>query len=883
MRLSPGAILGPYEISAALGAGGMGEVYRARDSRLGRDVALKVLPGEVTGDADRLARFEREARSSSALNHPNIVTIHDFAFAADECYLVMELIRGESLRDLISRGPVPRKKLYAIASGIADGLAAAHAAGIIHRDLKPENVMITSEGTAKILDFGLVKSTPEISGADSPTELRLTETGVVLGTALYMAPEQARGAPVGIQCDHFALGLIIYEMATGKHPFRRQNAYETVSAIINDEPPPLDDSFPEPFLWIVERCLAKEPSERYASTADLAHDLANLRDRSGSLRPHRGASGTPKKTFATPALLMVATLLLITAIVLGVIAARTPSPAGSGGGLYDPIQLSLVVPELELYRDGVGVPVAISPDGRYLVSFGVGEGGTDDLWLSDLRSGARRLLATDAFAAAWSSDGRSIAYFNDGMLKTVPVEGGPASVVCEARAEGTPSWHGDTILFGQYSHGGPVGPGIYRVNSSGGVPELLIGGVELEIGFSLPWWPQFLPDGNRFLYIILTSAPGRHRILHEVMLGSLDGAPPRKVGDINSRAVFADGHLLFVRDGTLLAQPFDPDATRFTGEAQPLVDGLHYFRSTGMAAFSVSQNGLVWRTARPQSRLVWMDRNGMESEPIATAYFDVAGRLSPDGNRYTVGVYDPLQGISDVWTYDLTRASAERLTSDLLDQKAPIWAADGATIYYRSDGYGGPPDILELRPGQQRGTILHKGPSVEHPEDLSPDGRWLLYTTRLPSSDIYRLPLDPPGEPSPYVATRFHEASPRFSPDGLWVAYSSNVSGRAEVYVRPFEGAAQAIRISRDGGVMPRWSADGKEIFFFGPAGRVMSVTFDEGAGVPRMLFQAPNAVSFETGPDRERFLMQIEEKSGEAPVQLLLNWQGRLGAAGSR
>jgi eukaryotic-like serine/threonine-protein kinase len=268
---------------------------------------------------------------------------------------------------------------------------------------------------------------------------------------------------------------------------------------------------------------------------------------------------------------------------------------------------------------------------------------------------------------------------------------------------------------------------------------------------------------------------------------------------------------------------------------------------------------------------------------LATEYFDVAGRLSSDGTRYTVGVINSLQGISDVWTYDLTRASAERLTSDLLDQRSPIWAADGRTIYYRSDGYGGPPNIFELRPGEPRGTMIYRGPSVDNPEDLSPDGHSMLFTTFVGSSDVYRLPLDPVGEASPYLATRFHESSPRFSPDGAWVAYSSNISGRAEVYIRPFEGEGQAMRISRDGGVMPRWSSDGKELFFLGPAGRMMSVTLNGAAGVPSMLFQAPSVVAFEVGPDRGRFLVQLEETTGEAPVHLLLNWRARLETAGSR
>lgn len=874
MRLNPGSTLGPYEISGPIGAGGMGEVYRARDTRLGRDVAVKVLPHQVTDDPDRLARFEREARSASALNHPNIVTIHDFTAADDECYLVMELIRGESLRDQISRGPLPLKKVLSIATGIAEGLAAAHAAGIVHRDLKPENVMVTGDGAPKILDFGLVKLAAATHPADSPTEVMVTDAGVVLGTVAYMSPEQARGETIGIQSDQFSLGLMLYEMATGSHPFRRGNSFETVTAILNDDAPPVGESFPEPFVWIVERCLAKDPSDRYASTTDLARDLATVRDRLGTSRVRARLGEAPKRKVTVPQALLLAGAALLVAAAL--FAAAWSRVRRETEGIAEPIQLDLATPQFEAHLDEVAVPVVISPDGRYVVTYAAGANATNELWLSDLRSGSNRLIAENAYAAAWSEDSRSIAYFANGKLNTIPVDGGPAKVICDADPEGTPSWHRDTILFVQYS-GGPSRIGIYSVSSQGGTPKQLLGMTDSSSkGPALAWWPHFLPDGDRFLYMTLRLTPRTSSISHELMIGSLSGKPAEKIGDIDSRAVFSDGYVLYVRDGTLLAQPFDPDEGKFTGEAEPLIDDLHYFRSTGMAAFNVSNNGiLVWRSARRPSRLVWLDRSGTELESITTALFDTPGRLSADGTRYAVGIIDDKQGIADVWVNDLSRGSSERLTFDLLDQKAPIWAADDRTIYYRTDGQNGPPDIMTLRAGARERSMLHEGPSVEHPEDVSPDGKWLLFSDQA-SADIFVLPLDPPGAPQPIAATPFHEWSPRFSPDGRWVAYASNLSGRFEVYVKPFGGTEAATRVSRDGGTLPRWSRDGKELFFLGPAGRMMAVAVDGSFGTPRMLFQNGSAISFETSPDG-RFLVHLDERIGEPSVHLLLNWKARL------
>ena len=865
MRLSTGSTLGPYEITGAVGAGGMGEVYRARDTRLGREVAVKVLPHDVADNPERLARFEREARSASALNHPAIITIHEFASAEGRAYLVMELVRGESLRDILARGALPPRKLFPIAAALADGLAAAHAASIVHRDLKPENVMLTGDGAPKILDFGLVKggSVPADLG-HSATELQVSQAGMVFGTASYMAPEQARGESVDFRSDQFAFGLILYEMATGRHPFRRGTAVETLASILDDDPEPLGDSLPEPFVWVVERCLAKRPSERYGSTADLARDLARLRDRTSSgMRPV--STRTPVAwTWRSGG---VAAAILIALLVTTAMWRRSPAVGG------DALQVSVSMPAIaNVFMGEVAQPVAISPDGRYLAIYGADAHGTNHLWLHDLRSSTTKLIAENAFAAAWSTDSRAIAYFADGKLKTISVEGGPPHTVCDARPESTPSWHGDTILFAQYSKA----PGIYRVSARGGAAELIVGPEKGNPDFA--WWPQFLPDGKRFLFLALRQPQAAEgaEITHELFVGSLDGAARQSIATIDSRAVFADGHLLFIREGTLLAQPFNPDTLRFTGEATPIVEGLHYVRSTGLAAFSVSANGvLAWRSARAPSRLVWFDRNGMEVGTIGTLLSE-GGRLSRDGKRLAVGVVDPKHGVSDIWIHDLTHESPDRMTFQLLDEKHPVWAPDG-TIYYRSDGGGGPPDIFKLAPGQNRREVVYRGPGVNEPHDVSPDGRWLLLIDYTPpvGADISVLPLATQGPARPFAATPFQELSPRFSPDGRWVAYSSDISGRPEVYVRAFEGSATPVKVSQSGGTQPRWRPDGKELSFLAPGGRLMIVPVAGTFGVPRMLFQAADAADFEVDADGTRFLVHLRER--REPVHLLVNWLARL------
>lgn len=859
MHLTPGGRLGPYEITGAIGAGGMGEVYRARDSRLGREVAIKVLPREVSHDPERLGRFEREARSASALNHRNIVTVHDFTSNGEAAWLVMELIRGASLRDLLRRGAVPPRMLYSVGAGVAAGLSAAHAAAIVHRDLKPENIMIAEDGTAKILDFGLVKV--EASDPDANTAAQVTRSGTVVGTAQYMSPEQALGQQVDFRTDQFSLGLILYEMATGIHPFRRRTSAETVAAILNEDAPPLEGAHPEPFVWIVERCLSKNPNLRYGSTDDLARDLDRLSERRTSPDlPRRKRSVRPW---------IGAGAALVAGAVLGVLM-RPRDTAGT-----PTIHAAIPTPEIsEVLMDEVSVGLAVSPDGRYLAINGVDAKGTTGLWIRDLRSGTVRRLVENAFSAAFSGDVRNIAYFADGKLLTVPIEGGPAHTVCAARPESALTWRSDTILFAQYSQN----PGTYRVAAAGGTPERL----HARVGSGpLPWWPQFFSDGKRYFFVTFEPKPDGSGFAHALYLATLEGRAPRKIATIESRAVYADGYLLFVRDGSILAQRFDLKTERLSGEPSPIVENVHYFGNTGAAAFAVSDTGvLAWRTARSPSRVAWVDRRGVELGEIGRARFRPDARISPDGRLYAAGVVDGKRGTSDLWVYDLERGSAERVTYRVFDEAAPVWSPDGRALYYRSDGAGGPPDIFRRTLGHPEGAVLHRGLAVEAPQDVSPDGKFLVFTQArdVEGADIYLLPLDPPGPPRALAVSPFNEVSPRFSPDGRLVAYSSDISGTVEVYVQPIEGPSQSVRVSQHGGTRPRWRRDGGELFYLAPGGRMMSVPMENGRpGAPQILFQAATAIDFDVARDGSKFLVQLSDELSEPVVHVLTNWRGRL------
>jgi serine/threonine protein kinase/Tol biopolymer transport system component len=886
VTLVAGTRLGPYEILAPIGAGGMGEVYRARDPRLGREVAVKVLPAAVSSNPERMRRFEKEARAASALNHPNIVTIHDVGESGGVVFLAMELVEGRTLREVLAEGAVATRSLLTIAAQVAEGLAKAHGAGIVHRDLKPENVMVTPDGFAKILDFGLAKLTEAgDSGGETaaPTVTGATAPGVVMGTAGYMSPEQALGKPVDFRSDQFSLGAILYEMATGKRAFSRASAPATLAAIIHEEPESIagpSPRTPAPLRWLVERCLAKKPDDRYASTRDLARDLATLRDRlsesgSAALSPAAPAARTSR---SWGALAVVATVLA-----LGVAVYATRRPASPPA---PPVRFSVVPPPGVLFSSGeIEGHSSLSPDGRQLVFAGETTEGRR-LYLRSLDSLETHPLAgtEGGISPFWSPDSRSIGFFANGKLLRLDLAGGPPRLVCEAsNLETLPSWGSSgQILFAQI---GPKDPGIYVVGASGGEPHrLLDSGGKKNFGL----WPHFLPDGKRFLYLYLDFEK-REAPRWYLRAGSLDSDRTSVISDrIWSRVEYARGALIFASQGVLLAQPFDAENLRFSGAAVTLADRVYYFNGPAMAGFSASPAGVIaYEKPEPAHRAYWVDRSGREAETVPLSGVLGAVRVSPDGRSLASQIRNEKTGTSDIWLYDLSRRLPLRLTLDEGDDQAPIWSADGTKLFFRSDRRG-PPDLYEVpanSPG--RDALLLERPGVQHPDDVSPDGRFLIFTewSRRTNGDLWLLPLAGDGKPRPLEQSVYNERNARFAPDGRWIAFVSNESGTDEIYLRPLEGAGERIRVSSQGGARPRWRRDGRELFYLSADSDIVSVpvTWAPGPrpGVATTLFRLDGEVhDFDVDASGKRFLVDVAPRD-PAPIGVLLNWPSLLGKPG--
>jgi len=881
MPLGPGAKLGPYEVLAPLGAGGMGEVYRARDTRLDRTVALKVLPGHLAASPDLRQRFEREARAVSSLNHPHICSLFDVGQQDGTDYLVMEYLEGETLADRLGRGPLPTDQVLRYGIEIADALDKAHRQGIVHRDLKPGNVMLTKAG-AKLLDFGLAKLQPAAAPAASVLSAMatahrpLTEAGTVLGTFQYMAPEQLEGKEADARTDLFALGTILYEMATGRKAFSGKSQASLIAAILSADPPPLSSVQPlaPPALErLVKVCLAKDPDDRLQTAHDVMQELKWIAE-AGSAAGVPAPVAARRRSRERLAWVLVGLLALLSSA-LTVFVASWPRPA------VQPTRFLVPAPE---GVSSVGYQT-LSPDGRNLAILATVEGVTS-IWVRPLDSlEAHPLRGTEGVADdyMWSGDSASVAFVLKGRLNRLALSGGPSLTICEMKGDlETGEWGRDgTILLSSSREGV-----IYRVSASGGTPTAVTT-VEKDAA-EIQTFPTFLPDGRHFLYLARRSPLETSAIY----LASLDSPERRLLVPAESQASYAPpGHLLFVRGGTLMAQPFDVRALRVHGEAVPLADDVLYPGGTPYADFSVSANGTLAfrRKERVRAQLTWLDRGGRAQGTIGAPgpYSQLA--LSPDGTRLVVLREEASRRSREIWLFDLQRGSSRPVTEPG-PYSMPRWSHDGRSILF---GAGFPGEQGELRRRAWDGTgseeVLLKAEGLVRPLDVSPDGRVVAYMGLGPrgDSDILALPLTGEKSASGLVQTPRNEGQAQFSPDGRWLAYAALEEARHEAYVEPNPPAGGRWQVSVTGGFQPRWRSDGKEIFYLALDGTLMAVDVDPApfglkVGHPKALFRAPVATGqlwfganhYVVAANGQRFLFASPLTGGALPpVTVVLNW----------
>jgi serine/threonine-protein kinase len=866
MRDLIGRTLGHYRIVDKIGEGGMGEVYRAHDERLDRQVAVKVLPASVAQDSERIARFEREAKAVAKLSHPHICTLHDVGREEGVDFLVMEYLDGESLADRLAKGAVPLEGALAFAIQIAGALDAAHRRGILHRDLKPGNIMLTKDG-AKLLDFGLAKlSAPDtvVSVSALATEDKpLTAEGTLVGTVQYMAPEQLEGKEVDARTDIFAFGALLYEMVTGNKAFEGTSQASLISAIMSSEPRGISElhvNSPPALDRTVAKCLAKDPEERWQTARDLVDELRWI----------DSGAGAETTVVARPRSRRLAYGALIGALVATAIMwviqpepPSTPSPARFLLNLPDGQEIGL----------DYSPPVVLSPDGSQLafISWRIGE----DLQPEDPQL---YLRAIDGFEARplpgaeeaedmpfFSPNGRWIAYFSGGKLRKLSLAGGVPVTICDVpQYHAGASWGPDgSIVFGS------AGSGLMKVSASGGSPEPLTTPRHGEIQH---WWPQFLPDGKAIVFTadttsgfrpaIVSLEAGEHRVLEELGAGRVARYVPT-------------GHIVYAEGGRLLAAPFDPERLELTGTASTVLDGLHISPTSGLAYFAVSNTGtlvyLAGSQAEVERRLVLVDRQGVGTPIVDERGNFVGPRFSPDGTK--VAVSRPLRsGAGDIWVYDLMSGARIRLTTRGANY-APIWAPDGDRITFTSEYK----TIQSKMVGGDAVDELHKSSNPISPCSWTPDGHVLMFEEIHPGTrgDIWVLPEG--GEAHPWIATEFYEEQSQLSPNGRWLAYASDESGRIEVYVQAYPGPSEKWAVSIDGGSEPVWSRDGRELFYRSGA-RLMVVSIQTSpafrASPPRQLFEGPYARTYDVAPDGQHFLMiESGEEEGGNQLHLVLNW----------
>jgi eukaryotic-like serine/threonine-protein kinase len=883
MAIFLGKRLGPYEILSAIGAGGMGEVYRARDTRLGRIVAIKALPTHLADRSELRERFEREARTIASLNHPHICTLYDVGQQDGTDFLVMEYLEGETLGRRLLKSLIPLEQVLQYAIEISDALDKAHRKGVTHRDLKPGNIMLTKSGT-KLLDFGLAKLTQEaapanVSLSDLPTANDpLTAEGAIVGTLQYMAPEQLEGKEVDGRTDIFAFGAVVYEMATSKRAFEGKTQASVIGAILKDDPPPISSLQPmtPPALdRVVKRCLAKETDERWQSANDLTNELKWIAESGWQLTsaPPAAAKGI-RAVGRRPVILGLGGLLL--GLVIASLATWNlkTAPASSPQPV---IRTVIDLPPGQQLAGLDGTAVVLSPDGTQLV-YVARQGGTQRIYLRAMDAmGAKPVPGTEgASSPFFSPDSQWLGFFADGRLKKVSMSGGTAQVLADAVQPRGGSWGSQgTIAFGV------VQSPLRQVSNGGGVPQLL---THLEKTESSQRWPEFLPGSKAVLF---ASSPTAITFTNaQVAVSLLGTGEQRNLARGTSPHFVSSGHLIYAQGGTLTAVPFDPVRLEVTGAAIALVEGVLQSLAGGEAQYSVSNTGSLVYVAGPvqsaQSRLVWVSRNGVEQLLAAPVRAYGVPRLSPDGRQVAVGI---LEEESHLWLYDLVRETLTRFTFQGSYNPVSVWTPDGKRIAFESNQEGPPNLFWQLANGGGELERLTTSEHINAPQSFTPDGKLLAFIEVTPDtkSDIWVVRVGD-RKAQPFLRTPFNEGGARFSPDGRLLAYSSDESGRVEVYIQPYPGPGGKWQISTEGGTEPMWNPNGRELFYRN-GDKMMSIEITTrpgfAAGTPKMLFEGPYELSpvptanYDVSSDGQGFLMlkPIEQDSPPTQINVVLNW----------
>jgi serine/threonine protein kinase len=898
MALTSGTKLGPYEIQSPLGAGGMGEVYRAKDTRLDRIVAIKILSTHLSENPEIKQRFEREARAISALNHPNICHLYDIGSQDGTDFLVMEFLEGETLADRLRKGAMPLGEILKIGIAVAEALAFAHRNGIVHRDLKPGNIMLTPGG-AKLMDFGLAKplsaQTAGVSSASAPSFTAaatmsgpspltpLTMAGSIVGTIQYMSPEQIEGKEADVRSDIFALGAVLYEMAAGKRPFSGKSQISLASSILENDPEPIRASKPQipvAYEQAVTTCLQKNPEERFQSAQDLKLQLQWI----GKEKPASAATGldavttVPRKTQRL-AWVFVALAMLILGIAAGFFLhpASTPAPA---------IRTVINSPEktsFNLAGDFAGPPV-LSPDGTSIVFSTTSAEGKSSLWIRAMNSlEARPLADTDgAYFPFWSPDSRSIGFFASGKLKTIELNGSAAQEVCATPYGRGGAWGANGIIVFSPTPAAPM----MRVSATGGSP-VDVTTIDASQHTSHRW-PFFLPDGKHFLYLAIHHEPAK-AANDMLYYASTDGKENRALFRAQSNAVYADGFLLFARGDQLMAQPFDPARGKLNGEARVLSKNVMNDPATWHMDASAADNGLLIYGSGGSSdwQLIWIDRDGKKTTTVADKLANLQSAvLSPQGDRIATGID---VGENDIWVLDLQRGVRTRLTFGPIANANPVWSPDGQWIAYASVRNNAGNIFRKRSDGSGAEELLVSGPvstSVDglRPNSWSSDGKELFYSKLLeaPKSEVWALPLE--GDRKPHLVLAHGEMA-KISPDGHWLAYVSVESGTPEVYVEAYGGGQGKWQVS-NGGQQPQWSRDGKQLYYMDLTFNVFSVPVKENSGAlqfgaPQMMvgttnWSAPQAF-YDVTPDGNKFLLNRIVQQVAQSVTVVTNFSVEL------